>query len=163
MFKGGDLARLKLEYPADGCLLGLPRTEIAAQTMARISVGPQILYKPRHLLLPRSYPTLELVGLQIGNCHQSASADSIPMDVFQSLPPLEAMLKELERREVDARLIAELVERLKIARNNLGRVDTCNVGQYITLHVHNTGAAPVVFEAALVGSAVPEVLREPVT
>lgn len=152
MFKGGDLERLKKEFPPTDCPIGLSQAIIPAKDSAESEAYPQVLYRPRRLVVDRSYPMLRVVDLKIGATSQFMSAGSFPLDALLPLKPLELIYERLLRLGTGGEELAAVLacrEELAKIHHNLGTVDTCHIGQVIRLRLANTSDVPVTFWGAL--------------
>jgi hypothetical protein len=161
MFKGGDIEKLRREFPPSDCKIGLacrlipPRSDASDNGICFLTANPQVIYRPRRLVVDRSYPDLIVLDLKIGQTSQLMSGEPFPLDALLPLPPLELMYERLTHFRLgdsddDAKkLLAANLEELGKLRNNLGRVDTCQIGQTIALVLQNTSKAPIDFKGAL--------------
>jgi hypothetical protein len=159
MFNGGDRERFRREFPPKDCLIGLSGIKIPAQSFGVLEAYPQVIYKPRRLVVDRSYPELVVMDLSVGNCSQVMGVGEFPLDALLPVAPLEVMYERLTHFRLgdsdgDAvKLLAAALEQLTAVRNNLGRVDTCPIGGWIRFTLRNTSNREIDFRgAALYGT-----------
>lgn len=106
--------------------IGFGPTSVAANTTATFTAQPQLIFRPSRLIIPSSIAASFVVSdLRIGKNSQLVSANPIPASTF-----------------------------IETAVGVALGLDTCNVGQTITLVVANTTGGAVTFLASLIGTSV---------
>lgn len=107
--------------------IGFPATAVAAATTVAITANPQLIFRPSRLVVPAAVGVnFNIVDLRVGKNSQFVSPNALPAAGF-----------------------SETAVGVALA------LDTCNVGQLITITVQNTdGAAPHTFSAMLIGTSV---------
>lgn len=139
--------------------LAVTPTTIAPLETESLHVWPQFFFKARGLMLPRRFPTLYLIDAVVGRQSQLASDHEIPMDTFYfDTTRLELAVESMSAGAANpAEWLASmnrLIDAVSSLRLNFGFTDTCQVGQRVTLKIRNAGPEPVLFEGALIGTAI---------
>jgi hypothetical protein len=151
-FQRGDVERLKREFPQTECMLSLPSADVPAGTVVPIDAHPQVVYRPRRLVVEQRYPSLFVIALKVGSCYQTMSGDAFPLDALKAderLERIEKLVTAPNFANVRSEIYADILRDLKALRNNLGRVDTCQVAQRLTLILENKSEKMVHFAGGL--------------
>jgi len=142
---------------ATNVLLPLPKIKLEPDKVTGVEAWPQTIYKVRRLVPTKRHPGVDLQDLRVGNCCQTVTAGSVPLDSFMPDELLEEIRRELEGAKLkglDAPMMAKLLERLDGVANNLGAINTAQVGQRLVVTLFNHGPEAVLFEGHLLGDAV---------
>lgn len=106
-------------------VLGLPRTSVAANTTDEVLSRPEITFRPSRLLVPSSIAAFFLIqDIKVGNVSQLPNTDPIPAAGY-----------------------------IETAVGTAMALDTCNIGQSISVEVTNISACTLDFVGAFWGTA----------
>lgn len=142
---------------AKGVVLPLPSTMLKPGEVTNVDAYPQVIYKVRRLVPHKLHPGIDFQDLRIGNMCQTIAAGSIALDTFMPSPALEDIRRELLEAKIkglDADAMIRLLRAVDDVANNLGSVQTAQVGQWVKLRLFNHGPEPVLFEGHLLGEAI---------
>lgn len=123
-FGGPRLVPQRLDEARE-LLLGFGPTSLLNGSTNVFTTQPQLPFRPSRFVIPSAaVANFSINDLKIGKNSQFLSSNSVPAAVFSELAVGVAL-----------------------------GLDTCNVGQQITVSVTNTAAAPATFSAALIGTS----------
>lgn len=132
--------------------VGLSSAAINPGESRKVMCRPQVIFRPRHLVLPRPYPSLRLLDFKVGKNSQLVTGDAVPLNTFLFPPRAEEVLGQLVGRDWKeiGGAAGELLEELRKFYGNLGKCDTCQVGMELEFLLDNVGQEPILFQGASV-------------
>jgi hypothetical protein len=156
LYMRGDKKKFEEEFPERGCVIRFPETQIAPRSTAHVVTYPPFVFRPRRLVVDRSYPTLRVLDFKVGKNSQSVAPGSYPMDVLGvggTLACLDELLGKREESDIGRDEVAREVDKLC---DNLGSVDTCQAGMNLVLSLRNDSDEPVTWSGRVRGDRITE-------
>lgn len=130
--------------------IGVPAVAINPGEHRIAAIRPQVVFKARRLVLPRPYPSLRIINLNVGKNSQLVTETAVPLNAFLQPPEIDELIKRLSVDGFsDPALGSELLAELRAYRNNLGSIDTCQIGMLIEITLENVGQEPLIFQGAM--------------